>query len=99
MGNKAVVLLSGGIDSAVTAAIARAEGFEVHALSVHYGQRHDPEIEAARALAKDLGCASHRELAVDLASFGGSALTPNVDQVEIAENPIQHERYCQHHRN
>jgi len=81
MAPRAVVLLSGGLDSAVTAAIARAEGFEVHALSVHYGQRHDPEIEAARAIASDLGCAAHREIAVDLASFGGSALTDPLAEV------------------
>jgi 7-cyano-7-deazaguanine synthase len=70
-----LVLLSGGLDSSVTAAVARAEGFEVHALSVRYGQRHAPELEAARAIASALGCASHREIAVDLAAFGGSSLT------------------------
>ena len=75
MARKAVALVSGGLDSAVTAAVARSEGFEVHALSIHYGQRHDAEIEAARAIAEAVGCASHREIAVDLRSFGGSALT------------------------
>jgi 7-cyano-7-deazaguanine synthase len=75
MARKAVALVSGGLDSAVAAAIAKAEGFEVHALSVHYGQRHDAEIEAARAIAGAVGCAGHREISVDLASFGGSALT------------------------
>jgi 7-cyano-7-deazaguanine synthase len=75
MARIAVALVSGGLDSAVAAAEARAEGFEVHALSVHYGQRHDAEVEAARAIAGALGCAGHRELDVDLASFGGSALT------------------------
>jgi 7-cyano-7-deazaguanine synthase len=75
MANAAVALLSGGLDSAVAAAEARAAGFEVHALTVRYGQRHAAEIEAARAVARHLGCASHREVSVDLASFGGSALT------------------------
>ncbi len=75
MARKAVALISGGLDSAVAAAEARAEGFEIHALSVHYGQRHDAEVEAARAIAGALECAGHREISVDLASFGGSALT------------------------
>jgi 7-cyano-7-deazaguanine synthase len=75
MAKKAVALISGGLDSAVATACARAEGFEVHALSVHYGQRHDAEIEAARAIASTLGCAGHREISVDLAAFGGSSLT------------------------
>ncbi|MCK6479453.1 MAG: 7-cyano-7-deazaguanine synthase QueC [Planctomycetaceae bacterium] len=80
MAPKAVVLVSGGLDSAVTAAEAVARGFEVHALSVHYGQRHDAEIEAARAIAASVGCATHREISVDLASFGGSSLT---DPLEV----------------
>jgi len=75
MAKKAVALISGGLDSAVATACARAEGFEVHALSVHYGQRHDAEVESARGIASALGCASHREISVDLASFGGSSLT------------------------
>ena len=75
MARRAVALLSGGLDSAVAAAEARAAGFEVHALTVLYGQRHAAEVEAARAVARHLRCASHREVAVDLGSFGGSALT------------------------
>ena len=75
MAKAAVALLSGGLDSAVAAAEARAAGFEVHALTVLYGQRHAVEVEAARAVARQLDCASHREVSVDLASFGGSALT------------------------
>ena len=75
MAPPAVVLLSGGLDSAVAAAEARAAGFEVHALTVRYGQRHAVEVEAARAVARHLGCAGHRVLDLDLASFGGSALT------------------------
>jgi 7-cyano-7-deazaguanine synthase len=71
----AVVLLSGGLDSCVCASWARAEGMEVHALTVLYGQRHAREVEAARAVGAAVGAASHRFLAVDLASFGGSSLT------------------------
>jgi 7-cyano-7-deazaguanine synthase len=75
----AVVLLSGGLDSATTAAIARAAGYCVHALSVDYGQRHRFELEAARRVAESLGVAEHRVLKIDLASLGGSALTANID--------------------
>jgi 7-cyano-7-deazaguanine synthase len=73
-----VVLLSGGLDSATALAIARAEGFEMHALTVFYGQRHAAEIEAARAVAKMLGAAEHVELSLDLRRFGGSALTADI---------------------
>jgi 7-cyano-7-deazaguanine synthase len=75
MHKKAVVLLSGGLDSTTAAAIARAEGFSVYALTVRYGQRHQAELVAARRVAKAQGVAEHRELEVDLASLGGSALT------------------------
>jgi len=75
MAPAAVVLLSGGMDSATTLAIARQEGFRVHALTVRYGQRHDLEVDRARRLAASLGAESHRILAVDLAAIGGSALT------------------------
>jgi 7-cyano-7-deazaguanine synthase len=71
----AVLLLSGGLDSYTAGAIARAEGFVVHALTVRYGQRHAQEIEAARAVARALGVARHLELDVDLSAFGGSSLT------------------------
>lgn len=71
----AVVLLSGGLDSYTAAAIAAAEGFELNALTVRYGQRHAHEIEAARAVAKALRVARHIELDVDLRAFGGSSLT------------------------
>jgi 7-cyano-7-deazaguanine synthase len=71
---RAVVLLSGGLDSYTAAAIARAEGHELFALSVRYGQVHARELEAARAVAAALGVVQHIELAVDLAAFGGSAL-------------------------
>jgi 7-cyano-7-deazaguanine synthase len=74
----AVVLLSGGLDSATALAIARADGFETHALTVFYGQRHAAEIEASRGVAKMLGVAEHVELALDLRRFGGSALTADI---------------------
>src|ERR1051326_6868689 len=70
-----VVLLSGGLDSAVTLAIARAEGFAPHALSFRYGQRHAGELDAAGQVARSLGAARHEVLDIDLRTFGGSALT------------------------
>ena len=72
---KAVVLLSGGLDSYTTAAIARAEGFELYALTVRYGQVHTAELAAARRIARMLAVRRHLELDVDLGSIGGSALT------------------------
>jgi 7-cyano-7-deazaguanine synthase len=71
----AVALLSGGLDSYTAAAIARAEGFRLFALTLRYGQRHARELEAARAVAADLGVERHLELDVDLSAFGGSSLT------------------------
>jgi 7-cyano-7-deazaguanine synthase len=71
----AVVLLSGGLDSATVLAIARSEGFHCHALSVSYGQRHATELRAAAHVAKALQAAEHREIRVDLGQIGGSALT------------------------
>jgi 7-cyano-7-deazaguanine synthase len=76
---RAVVLLSGGLDSATAAAIAMSDGFDLFALTIAYGQRHHVEIEAARAVARALGATRHVELQVDLAAFGGSALTGRVD--------------------
>jgi 7-cyano-7-deazaguanine synthase len=74
-GRAAVVLLSGGLDSATALAIARDRGFVCHALSVDYGQRHNAELEAARRIARSLGAREHRIMQVDLAGIGGSALT------------------------
>lgn len=71
----AVVLLSGGLDSATVLALARREGFACHCLSVNYGQRHGVELQAAGRVAAALGAASHRVLTLDLSQFGGSALT------------------------
>jgi 7-cyano-7-deazaguanine synthase len=72
---RAVVLLSGGLDSATCLALARADGMEVHALSVDYGQRHKGELARARRVARLLGAHTHRVVKVDLSAFGGSALT------------------------
>lgn len=71
---RAVVLLSGGLDSATCLAIARAEGLAPHALSFRYGQRHAHELDAARAVADALGVVEHRVVDIDLAAFGGSSL-------------------------
>ena len=76
---RAVVLLSGGIDSTTTLAIAIAEGYEAYALSFAYGQRHQIETEAARRVADSLGAKEHRVAKIDLRVFGGSALTGDVD--------------------
>src|SRR5262245_20343478 len=72
---RAVVLLSGGLDSATTLAIARKEGMDCHALSVDYGQRHKAELAAAKRVAAALGAIEHRTLRIDLGGIGGSALT------------------------
>lgn len=75
---KAVVLLSGGLDSATTAAIAKGEGFDVYALSVDYGQRHRFELEAAARVAESLGVTEHRVVPVGIGALGGSALTADI---------------------
>ena len=74
----AVVLLSGGMDSAVSAAVAKSDGFDVHALSFRYGQRHAVELEAAANVARSLALARHLVVDVDLSAFGGSALTDDI---------------------
>lgn len=84
---RAVVLLSGGLDSAVAAACARNDGFEVHALTVSYGQRHAVELDAARRVAAALGLASHRILDLDLRTLGGSALTDDIPVPPAAGPP------------
>ena len=81
---KAVVLLSGGMDSAAVIAIAREQGFAVHALSVRYGQRHTSELDAAGRVAEALGVAAHKVVDVDLRSIGGSALTDEAIDVPEA---------------
>lgn len=72
---RAVVLLSGGVDSATTLAIARSENFQCYALTFKYGQRHHREVEAAKKIARSLAVVEHRVIEIDLAAFGGSALT------------------------
>jgi len=81
---KAVVLLSGGMDSAVVAALAREAGYAVHALSVRYGQRHSSELAAAAAVARALNVAEHKIVDIDLRSIGGSALTDDGIDVPAA---------------
>ena len=81
----AVVLVSGGMDSAVTLAMARARGFACHALSVAYGQRHASELAAATHVAAMLGAVEHKTVSVDLRSIGGSALTADIAVPEHAD--------------
>lgn len=76
---KAVVLVSGGMDSAVTIAIAREQGYQVHALSVAYGQRHSAELAASERVSGLLGAVEHKTVQVDLRTIGGSALTADID--------------------
>lgn len=85
---KAVVLLSGGMDSAAVIAIAQEQGYQVHALSVRYGQRHTSELDAAARVAAALGVAGHKVVDVDLRSIGGSALTDDIDVPEAGSAGI-----------
>ena len=93
---KAIVLLSGGLDSATTLAIARSEGFACHALTFRYGQRHSREVDAAGRVARSLEAVQHRVVRIDLGAFGGSALTDSRIEVpkdrpdlsESAEIPV-----------
>lgn len=82
---RAVVLVSGGLDSATTLAIAREQGFSCYALSIDYGQRHRAELEAATRVAKALGATEHRVVRVDLGGMGGSALTDA--SIAVPETP------------
>ncbi len=82
---RAVVLLSGGLDSATALAVARAEGYECHALSLDYGQRHHAELAAADAVARHLGVREHRVMRLDMGPFGGSALTDA--SIAVPETP------------
>lgn len=96
MRRKAVVLLSGGLDSATVLAIAHADGYEPYALSFRYGQRHDVELEAAKRVAAAVGAAGHVVAEIDLRVFGGSALTADIavphhdstDDLDATEIPI-----------
>jgi 7-cyano-7-deazaguanine synthase len=84
---KAVLLLSGGIDSATCGAIAKSEGFALHAMSFSYGQRHAIELESAKKVAAYLGTVEHRIVSIDLAAFGGSSLTSSQ---EVPKNRDMH---------
>jgi len=81
---RAVILLSGGLDSYTAGAMIKADGFSLFALTVHYGQRHAREVESARAVARALGIERHLELEIDLRAIGGSSLTSNA--------PVPHDR-------
>ena len=85
MSKRAVVLVSGGLDSATTLAIAREQGYECYALSMDYGQRHRAELDAARRVARALGAIEHRIARMDLGGFGGSALTD--PSIAVPETP------------
>ena len=82
---RAIVLLSGGLDSATTLALAKSEGFACYAMSFRYGQRHAIELEAAARVARALGALEHRIVTIDLAAFGGSALTD--PSIAVPETP------------
>src|SRR5262245_41805298 len=79
MNKPAVVLLSGGLDSATVASLARRDGFDVHALSFSYGQRHSAELVAAGRVAGHVGVKEHKTVPIDLRVFGGSALTDDIE--------------------
>jgi 7-cyano-7-deazaguanine synthase len=86
MTKRAVILLSGGMDSATVLAIAQHQGFESYCLSVNYGQRHSAELDAARAIAAALGAKGHKTVPLDLRAFGGSALTD--DAIAVPTNGV-----------
>ena len=90
---KAVILLSGGLDSATTLAIAGDEGFECYALTFRYGQRHKQEIEAAQKIASSSATAEHRIIDIDLAQFGGSALTDS--EIEVPKDRADLDSHAQ----
>lgn len=87
MMKNAVVLLSGGMDSATVLAIAHQQGYQCYALSVDYGQRHHAELSAAYNLAASLGAHEHKVIKIDLTSFGGSALTD--DKISVSQQPTE----------
>ncbi|ACT51632.1 7-cyano-7-deazaguanine synthase QueC [Methylovorus glucosotrophus] len=87
MSKKAVVLLSGGLDSATVLAIARSQGYECYCLSLDYHQRHSAELLAAQRVAECLGAAEHKTVQLDLSLFGGSALTDN--RIDVPQSPTE----------
>jgi len=78
---KAVVLLSGGLDSATCMAIAQEQGFEIYAISFHYNQRHDIEVKSAENVAEQMGIKEHKLISIDLSTFGGSSLTNTTEDI------------------
>ncbi|MCC7199147.1 MAG: 7-cyano-7-deazaguanine synthase, partial [Gammaproteobacteria bacterium] len=84
---RAIVLLSGGLDSATVLAIARSEGYDCYAASFHYGQRHSAELDAARRIAASMGVVEHRLMSVDWGGIGGSALTDS--SIAVPEVPSE----------
>ena len=86
---KAVILVSGGLDSATTLALAREQGYDCYALTVDYGQRHHAELAAAARVVKSLGAKEHRTLEIDLRSWGGSALTDDSIALPASAAPTQ----------
>lgn len=91
MNKLAVVLLSGGLDSATSAAIAKSQGYALHALSIDYGQRHKYELTAAKAVAASLGIEKHVVLSVNLSALGGSALTAEIEVPKLrSEDEMAH---------
>ncbi len=90
MSKRAVILLSGGLDSATVLAIARSQGFECYCISFDYGQRHITEVEFAKRLADQFDAAAHQVVRIDIGSFGGSALTDDAIKVpELGDEPDQ----------
>ena len=85
MSASAVILLSGGLDSATVLALARARGYDCYALSVHYGQRHDAELRAAARVAQALGAREHRVMGVDLAGLTGSGVGGRIRKEDVLE--------------
>ncbi|MBX3113471.1 MAG: 7-cyano-7-deazaguanine synthase QueC [Fimbriimonadaceae bacterium] len=88
MSKNAVILLSGGLDSATCLAIAKSRGFILHCLTIQYGQRHDIELESARLIADSMGAKEHKIIEVDLSAFGGSALT---DDIPVPKDALSEE--------
>ncbi len=88
---RAVILLSGGLDSATTLAIAQSQGFSCHCMSFRYGQRHAVELQAAGRVAHSLGADAHRVVEIDLAAFGGSALTEDIPVPSCQDTPASGE--------
>ena len=88
MNNKAVILLSGGLDSTTCLAIAKDQGYSINALTINYGQRHNFELESAKKIANSFEIKNHRIIDIDLAQFGGSALT---DEIDIPKDRLESE--------